>query len=245
MSITTVSRILNGRESGIPIREETRQRVLAVAAEMGYKPNLLARGLRGSRSSLLGVIARDISDPFHIQILRGINAAAQAARLPAVPRPRRLPAGRRADVRLDVRAVARGRDHHHRRHRRRATRRWRSSPSSTASCSGSPTGRRVARSRASTATASVGTRLALEHLWELGHRSDHLRVGRADLRRPAADRPVRAVHARARGRRPDPGPRLGAEPDPASSSAGGSSPTSTTRRRRRRSSRRRTRSRWV
>jgi DNA-binding LacI/PurR family transcriptional regulator len=78
VSITTVSRILNGRESGVPIRDDTRQRVLAVAAEMGYKPNLLARGLRGSRSSLLGVIARDISDPFHIQILRGINAAAQA-----------------------------------------------------------------------------------------------------------------------------------------------------------------------
>ena len=78
MSITTVSRILNGRESGVPIRDETRRRVLAVAAELGYKPNLLARGLRGSRSSLLGVIARDISDPFHIQILRGINAAAQA-----------------------------------------------------------------------------------------------------------------------------------------------------------------------
>ena len=44
VSITTVSRILNGRESGVPIRDETRQRVLSVAAELGYKPNLLARG---------------------------------------------------------------------------------------------------------------------------------------------------------------------------------------------------------
>jgi LacI family transcriptional regulator len=78
VSITTVSRILNGRESGVPIRDETRKRVLAVAAELGYKPNLLARGLRGSRSSLLGVIARDVSDPFHIQILRGINDVARA-----------------------------------------------------------------------------------------------------------------------------------------------------------------------
>ena len=77
VSITTVSRILNGRETGVPIREETRQRVLSVAAELGYKPNLLARGLRGSRSSLLGVIARDISDPFHIQILRGVNEVAR------------------------------------------------------------------------------------------------------------------------------------------------------------------------
>ncbi len=78
MSITTVSRILNGRESGVPIREETRQRVLNVAAELGYKPNLLARGLRGSRSSLIGVIARDVSDPFHIQVLHGVNEVTRA-----------------------------------------------------------------------------------------------------------------------------------------------------------------------
>jgi DNA-binding LacI/PurR family transcriptional regulator len=77
VSITTVSRILNARETGVPIREETRQRVLAMAAELGYKPNLLARGLRGSRSSLVGVIARDIGDPFHTQILRGINQVSQ------------------------------------------------------------------------------------------------------------------------------------------------------------------------
>lgn len=73
VSITTVSRVLNGRETGVPIREDTRDRILTTASELGYRPNLLARGLRGARSSLLGVIARDISDPFHIQILRGIN----------------------------------------------------------------------------------------------------------------------------------------------------------------------------
>ncbi|HUH07409.1 MAG TPA: LacI family DNA-binding transcriptional regulator [Egibacteraceae bacterium] len=78
VSITTVSRILNNREGGVPIREDTRQRVLAAASQLGYKPNLLARGLRGSPSSLLGVIARDMSDPFHIQILQGINQAIQA-----------------------------------------------------------------------------------------------------------------------------------------------------------------------
>src|SRR5262245_66319150 len=76
VSITTASRILNHRETGIPIREATRQRVQQVAAELGYKPNVLARGLRGSRSSLLGVIARDIADPFHVLVLRGINSAA-------------------------------------------------------------------------------------------------------------------------------------------------------------------------
>ena len=77
VSITTVSRILNGRETGVPVRDVTRDRILAAAADLGYKPNLLARALRGSRSSLLGVIVRDISDPFHVQVLRGVNEVAR------------------------------------------------------------------------------------------------------------------------------------------------------------------------
>ena len=78
VSITTVSRILNDRESrradppGDPATASS-----ASPRDLGYRPNLLARGLRGSRSSLLGVIARDMSDPFHIQILRGINEVAR------------------------------------------------------------------------------------------------------------------------------------------------------------------------
>ena len=76
VSIPTVSRILNGRESGVPIREQTRERVLAVANELGYKPNLLARGLVGSKSSLIGVIVRDIADPFLNQVLKGMYDAA-------------------------------------------------------------------------------------------------------------------------------------------------------------------------
>src|SRR5262245_53410098 len=76
VSVTTASRILNHRETGVPIREETRQRVFRAASELAYKPNLLARGLRGSRSSLVGVIARDIADPYHVLVLRGINEAA-------------------------------------------------------------------------------------------------------------------------------------------------------------------------
>jgi DNA-binding LacI/PurR family transcriptional regulator len=77
VSITTVSRVLNGRETGVPIRETTRERIVVSAAELGYRPNMLARALRGSRSRLLGVIVRDIADPFHIQVLRGINEAAR------------------------------------------------------------------------------------------------------------------------------------------------------------------------
>jgi DNA-binding LacI/PurR family transcriptional regulator len=76
VSTTTVSRILNGRESGVPIREETRQKVLSAAAEMGYRPNIMARALRGHRSSLVGVIAQNVTSRFQSQILRGLHEMA-------------------------------------------------------------------------------------------------------------------------------------------------------------------------
>src|SRR5258707_2379223 len=76
VSIATVSRVLNGREVGSFISQETRQNIFRVAAELGYRPNLLARGLRGSRSSLIGVIVRDVADPFMSETLKGIHHAA-------------------------------------------------------------------------------------------------------------------------------------------------------------------------
>jgi LacI family transcriptional regulator, repressor for deo operon, udp, cdd, tsx, nupC, and nupG len=78
VSITTVSRVINGREEGVQIREETRTKILAIAAELGYRPNLMARALRGSQSFLLGVLAQNISSIFHSQILQGLNATAAA-----------------------------------------------------------------------------------------------------------------------------------------------------------------------
>lgn len=64
VSQSTVSRVLNAASSSIPISEETRERVLASARRLGYSPNPLARGLRGAPTMLLGVIVRDITDPF-------------------------------------------------------------------------------------------------------------------------------------------------------------------------------------
>ena len=245
VSITTVSRILNGRESGVPIRDETRQRVLAVAAEMGYKPNLLARGLRGSRSSLLGVIARDISRPVPYPDPARDQRRGSGARLPAVPRPRRLSARRGAHLRLDVRAIARRRDHHHRRHRRRrldpgGVRRAASlRPRRHRPDRAPPDPRRLRRQpgrHEAGARAPVGPRSSI----------DRLRVGRADLRRAAPDRSLQAVHAGARRRGPDRGPRLRAGPrSRPRAGPSGSSPPSIRRLRRRRSSRPPTRSRWA
>jgi len=61
---STVSRILNDAPLLVPISRETRERVLAAAAELAYRPNPHARGLRGAPTMLLGAIVRDITDPF-------------------------------------------------------------------------------------------------------------------------------------------------------------------------------------
>jgi len=64
VSQSTVSRVLSGTPTAVPIAEATRKRVMESARQLGYRPNPLARGLRGAPTMLLGVIVRDITDPF-------------------------------------------------------------------------------------------------------------------------------------------------------------------------------------
>jgi len=56
----------------------TRERVLAVAARLGYRPDSRARLLRSGRSHLLGVVF-DVRHPFHVDLLTGLYAAAETA----------------------------------------------------------------------------------------------------------------------------------------------------------------------
>ena len=64
VSQSTVSRVLSGTRTTVPIAEATRKRVMESARRLGYRPNPLARGLRGAPTMLIGVIVRDITDPF-------------------------------------------------------------------------------------------------------------------------------------------------------------------------------------
>src|SRR5262245_41910047 len=72
VSRSTVSRVLSGAPSRVPIAEPTRLRVLETAARLGFRPNRLARGLRGSRTSLLGLIVRDLRYPLHQALIDAI-----------------------------------------------------------------------------------------------------------------------------------------------------------------------------
>jgi LacI family repressor for deo operon, udp, cdd, tsx, nupC, and nupG len=75
MSVATVSRALSRPEL---LREETRARVLAAVAALGYRPNLLARGLRRGRTHAILAIVPNLS-PFFLEILAGIEEVAREA----------------------------------------------------------------------------------------------------------------------------------------------------------------------
>jgi LacI family transcriptional regulator len=75
VSTTTVSHSLNdvGR-----ISQATRERVRRIAAELGYAPNILARGLRRQRSETIGLLGDEIvTTPFAGRIIAGAQEAAK------------------------------------------------------------------------------------------------------------------------------------------------------------------------
>jgi LacI family transcriptional regulator len=77
VSIATASRVLNG--SSHPVSDATRDRVLAAAKELGYRPSELARALVKRTSRIVGVIVGDIVDPYFAEIARGVDDVAGPA----------------------------------------------------------------------------------------------------------------------------------------------------------------------
>ena len=70
VSVTTVSRVLNGKDD---ISEVTIQKVQAVVEELGYASSLAARGMRSHRTNLLGLILHDVASLYSQEIMRGVN----------------------------------------------------------------------------------------------------------------------------------------------------------------------------
>src|SRR5919109_373534 len=70
-SISTVSRVLSN--SSYRVSEPIREKVLRVAATMGYEPNIAARSLRTDRTNTIGIIVDDLLSPFTPPIVRGIQ----------------------------------------------------------------------------------------------------------------------------------------------------------------------------
>jgi len=77
---STVSRVLSGSKNGIPISEETRQRVMQAVAELGYYPNLHAGSLRGQKTFMIAMMVADIANPFYHPMVRAVQDVAHAHR---------------------------------------------------------------------------------------------------------------------------------------------------------------------
>lgn len=75
VSPSTVSRAM----SGGAVHPATRETVLRVASDLGYRPSRVARGLITGRTGNLGMLVPDLGNPVFAEIIKGAVARARAA----------------------------------------------------------------------------------------------------------------------------------------------------------------------
>jgi LacI family transcriptional regulator len=75
VSLMTVSRVVNNKEDVSPA---TRQRILEIIDELGYRPSGIARGLVTQRTGTIGLVVPDIDNPFFSGMVRGAENQAYA-----------------------------------------------------------------------------------------------------------------------------------------------------------------------
>lgn len=76
VSVATVSRVLNDRPD---VAQPIRDRVMTAVAELGYRPDSVARSLRTRVTRVLGLLIADITNPFFTSVARGMEDAAHRA----------------------------------------------------------------------------------------------------------------------------------------------------------------------
>jgi LacI family transcriptional regulator len=76
VGVGTVSRVINGSPA---VSADTRRRVLAVIADLGYEPNAAARALSTGRTGSVGVVAPFFTQPAVVERLRGVSRIVAAS----------------------------------------------------------------------------------------------------------------------------------------------------------------------
>ena len=76
VSTTTVSRVLNHKGE---ISEETRRKVFEAIEALGYRPSLVAQGLRTKASRLIGLMMPEILSPLFTEIAMGVEVESSQA----------------------------------------------------------------------------------------------------------------------------------------------------------------------
>ena len=67
VSPSTVSRALRKDPNA---NKKTAERILKIAKELNYYPNLLAKGLRDKKSKTIGIILNDLKNPYYYETLK-------------------------------------------------------------------------------------------------------------------------------------------------------------------------------
>lgn len=75
VSTATVSRVLNEHPS---IAQEARQKVHDAIEELGYRPNAIARSLRMTTTSTIGLVVGSINNPYFAELARAVEDEARA-----------------------------------------------------------------------------------------------------------------------------------------------------------------------
>ncbi|WP_380179282.1 HTH-type transcriptional regulator GalS [Kalamiella sp. sgz302252] len=74
VSVATVSRVLNHSAA---VTQETREKVLGIVEQLGYRPNANAQALASQVSDTIGVVVMDVSDPFFGALVKAVDTVAQ------------------------------------------------------------------------------------------------------------------------------------------------------------------------
>jgi LacI family transcriptional regulator, galactose operon repressor len=77
VSIGTVDRALNNRGE---INAQTRERILRISRDLGYRPHLVARSLKTGKTKTLGIVVFDLDNRFFAQLVNAVEQAAREAR---------------------------------------------------------------------------------------------------------------------------------------------------------------------
>jgi LacI family kdg operon repressor len=73
---TSISRYLNGELS--VLSPDLRARIEAAIERLDYQPNQMARGLKRGRNRLIGMLIADLTNPYSVEVLQGVEAACHA-----------------------------------------------------------------------------------------------------------------------------------------------------------------------
>ena len=76
--VSTVSRALDPAHHA-RVKNATRIHIEAVADKLGYRPDMVARGLKSGRTAAVGVIVADLGNTFVTPVIHGLTAAVETA----------------------------------------------------------------------------------------------------------------------------------------------------------------------